>query len=57
MFHRTFRSVWYTSVCLICLAALQQPAQAGPPLICHPYEIGNAHSLPWSNTSEWRGQE
>ena len=54
MFHRTFRSVWYTSVCLICLVVWQQPAQAGPPLICHPYEIGNAHSLPWSNTNEWR---
>jgi hypothetical protein len=21
--------------------------QAGPPLICHPYDIGNAQSLPW----------
>lgn len=54
MLHRTLRSVWYTSVCLICLAALQQSAQAGPPLICHPYEIGEAQSLPWSHTGEWR---
>ena len=23
-------------------------AQAGPPLICHPYNIGGAQSLPWS---------
>src|SRR5438105_4489844 len=22
-------------------------AQAGPPLICHPYNIGEAKSLPW----------
>ena len=22
-------------------------AQAGPPLICHPIEIGQAKSLPW----------
>jgi hypothetical protein len=54
MLHRTLRSVWYTFVCLICLTAMRQPAQAGPPLICHPYEIGNAQSLPWSNPSEWR---
>lgn len=54
MLHRTLRSVWYTSVCLICLVALQQSAQAGPPLICHPYEIGDAQSLPWSHTGEWR---
>ncbi len=54
MLHRTFRSVWYTFVCLICLTAMRQPAQAGPPLICHPFEIGNAQSLPWSNINEWR---
>src|SRR5260370_7221355 len=24
-------------------------AQAGPPLICHPYDIGNAQSLPWGH--------
>src|SRR6185436_15560033 len=54
MLHRTFRSVWYTFVCLICLTAMRQPAQAGPPLICHPYEIAHAQSLPWANPGEWR---
>jgi len=28
-------------------------AQAGPPLICHPYNIGDAKSLPWSAGSNW----
>jgi hypothetical protein len=28
-------------------------AQAGPPLICHPYSIGGAKSLPWGNASDW----
>jgi len=28
-------------------------AQAGPPLICHPYNIGDAKSLPWSSGSNW----
>ncbi|HYL76631.1 MAG TPA: hypothetical protein VEU96_20625 [Bryobacteraceae bacterium] len=28
-------------------------AQAGPPLICHPYNIGGAKSLPWGSGSGW----
>jgi hypothetical protein len=28
-------------------------AQAGPPLICHPYKIGDAKSLPWGAGSNW----
>ncbi|MDQ6760281.1 MAG: hypothetical protein M3Z32_10520 [Acidobacteriota bacterium] len=26
-------------------------AQAGPPLICHPYDIGGAPSLPWGSNA------
>jgi hypothetical protein len=26
--------------------------QAGPPLICHPYDIGNAQSLPWGHSQQ-----
>jgi hypothetical protein len=26
-------------------------ALAGPPLICHPFDIGNAKSLPWTGTA------
>jgi hypothetical protein len=33
---------------VLCLAAV---AQAGPPLICHPIEIGQAKSLPWISHS------
>lgn len=33
--------------------ALAQPAFAGPPLLCHPYDIGNARSLPWGDASSW----
>lgn len=29
------------------------PAQAGPPLLCHPFNIDNAKSLPWSGTRGW----
>jgi hypothetical protein len=28
-------------------------AQAGPPLICHPYNIGDAKSLIWRSGSNW----
>jgi hypothetical protein len=27
--------------------------QAGPPLICHPYSIGDAKSLSWGGGSDW----
>lgn len=30
-----------------------RPAQAGPPLLCHPFDIGSAASLPWSGASSW----
>jgi hypothetical protein len=31
-------------------------ALAGPPLVCHPFDIGTAASLPWqSSGNDWRG--
>jgi hypothetical protein len=36
---------------LVASLALATPALAGPPLLCHPYDIGNAKSLPWSVTN------
>ncbi|MFN0085814.1 MAG: hypothetical protein ACKVX9_10535 [Blastocatellia bacterium] len=38
---------------LMTASVLIQPAAAGPPLICHPFEIGDAKSLPWGGP-EWR---
>jgi hypothetical protein len=29
------------------------PALAGPPLLCHPFDIGTAQSLPWSESNNW----
>jgi len=29
--------------------AMARPALAGPPLLCHPFEIGGARSLPWGS--------
>jgi hypothetical protein len=28
-------------------------AVAGPPLLCHPFDIGDARSLPWDGTTSW----
>ena len=32
----------------LALFSLAAPALAGPPFICHPFEIGDARSLPWT---------
>jgi len=37
----------------IALVAVPRPALAGPPLICHPYDIGTAASLPWGDGPGW----
>ncbi len=36
---------------LTTLLVLPHTALAGPPLICHPFDIGGAKSLPWGASS------
>lgn len=36
---------------LAACAMLAAPAFAGPPLVCHPINIGSAQSLPWTSTT------
>jgi hypothetical protein len=38
---------------LIAALAIATPALAGPPLLCHPFDIGNAKSLPWVGEKSW----
>ncbi len=38
---------------LAVLLGIPRTAQAGPPLICHPIDIGDAKSLPWPSGS-WK---
>jgi hypothetical protein len=45
----TIRSRWYVAGILAALLFLAASAQAGPPLICHTIDIGQAKSLPWIN--------
>src|SRR5687768_4015206 len=46
------RSVFASAFVVVLLAGVR-PAFAGPPLLCHPFDIGSAASLPWSGASSW----
>jgi len=48
--------LWVVASLLTCflLGALAPTAEAGPPLICFPYDIGNAPSLPWGAGQGWK---
>jgi hypothetical protein len=41
------QSVRFAITFAVAALAFANPAQAGPPLICHTIEIGNVKSLPW----------
>lgn len=43
----------FTAVVMALMLAAPRPAFAGPPLLCHPFDIGGAASLPWSGASSW----
>jgi len=42
-----FTTVYFTTTFLVTLLFFAASAQAGPPLVCHTFDIGNAKSLPW----------
>ncbi len=42
-----------TLVLMGLVLASARPALAGPPLLCHPFNIGAAKSLPWNGASSW----
>jgi hypothetical protein len=42
-----------TSIAALALVVSAQAVYAGPPLLCHPFDIGTAASLPWSGSSSW----
>ena len=43
------------AVALVLVAA--SAAEAGPPLICHPFDAGTSALLPWSNAPGWRSPD
>jgi hypothetical protein len=47
---------WWRFLAITLVLALAVPAaMAGPPLLCHPFNIGDANSLPWqqADAGEW----
>jgi hypothetical protein len=42
---------------LLVLGAAGAAVFAGPPLICHPVDIGSAKSLPWKIQANWNGAD
>jgi hypothetical protein len=52
MLNATFKSV-RTVVAAAALMLVATAAQAGPPLICHPFETGQTSLLPWANAPGW----
>ena len=51
MTRKTLRSVLAVLAAAMFIGTV---AQAGPPLICHTFDIGNAKSLPWVQATDWR---
>ena len=41
------RNKTFVVSCALAVLSLAAPALAGPPFICHPFEIGGTASLPW----------
>jgi hypothetical protein len=42
---------------LVSMTALATLAQAGPPLVCHPFDTGGAKSLPWAASANWNSPD
>jgi len=40
---------------VLSVLALAAPALAGPPFVCHPFDIGSAKSLPWGAPDNFLG--
>ncbi|MGH9629563.1 MAG: hypothetical protein ACRD7E_14705 [Bryobacteraceae bacterium] len=47
------RQLFPAALLSAAVALLTVPAFAGPPLICHPYQIGDETSLPWDAGDGW----
>src|SRR5260370_7118803 len=51
MTHQHIRPLRFASALILAVLCFATVAQAGPPLICHTIEIGQAKSLPWISHS------
>lgn len=51
MIHKTFSALPFTAILLVAVLFFATSAQAGPPLVCHTLDIGDAKSVPWTSHS------
>ena len=51
MTHHISRAMQHSLRILALFVMLAAPALAGPPLVCHPINIGSAQSLPWTSAT------
>ncbi len=49
-------TTWVGVIAGVLMLGNARTALAGPPLLCHPYEIGQASSLPWQGHDWWPGR-
>lgn len=47
------KHLYRTLTAFVLTLAVAAPAVAGPPLLCHPFDIGAAASLPWDGSRGW----
>jgi hypothetical protein len=52
MFSRSHRFL-KTAIAIATLVGAAAVAEAGPPLLCHPFDAGKASLLPWSAGTDW----
>jgi hypothetical protein len=46
-----------TLLASLAMVAVAAAAEAGPPLICHQFDAGNARLLPWASSSSWNSPD
>jgi hypothetical protein len=50
-----YRSISRLILAAVVVLGVTRPALAGPPLVCFPFEIGTAASLPWTTGANYKG--
>ena len=50
-----YRALFRLIVAAVVVVGVARPALAGPPLVCFPFEIGPAASLPWNLGANYKG--
>ena len=55
--HKAIHQVLNVVVGSVLITAISGTAEAGPPLICHPFDAGSAALLPWGPGQGWNAPD